>query len=236
MYFNAAHRQGGQGFCRGHYIFVTFARQSYDNVYTNVQASSGQVVDCIQKLLIGMAPVDGFQGFVVDRLQAKFDPDVIFFRIACQKVDHFRREAVRPCADGQADHIFLGQCFIIERFQFLHRCISIGKGLEISDKFGGGRRIIFFAGKNLIGYGGQRPLLTQLRAAAVAVNAAAGGHMPVAVGTGKARVDLKLVDGAAEQVAPVTFQIVISFIVFPEIRFGQSQPLFCVVFFEPEYY
>jgi hypothetical protein len=72
--------------------------------------------------------------------------------------------------------------------------------------------------------------LAQLRSASVAVDAAACGHAPVAVGTGKARIDLQLVNRAAEPVAPVAFLIVVAFAVFPEIRFAHGILFFCCVF------
>jgi hypothetical protein len=95
--------------------------------------------------------------------------------------------------------------------QLFHGRVWIGKRLEIRDEPGSRRLITRLAGRNLLLNGRQDTPLTQLRSP------------PVAVGTGKTGVDLQLVDRAAEPVAPVAFQIVIAFGVFPEIRFIQCR-------------
>jgi hypothetical protein len=58
--------------------------------------------------------------------------------------------------------------------------------------------------------------------------------MSVTIRAGKTGVNGQFVHIAAEQITPVTFQIVIPFVVFPEIRFRQSR-LFSVVFLQRYY-
>ncbi|HNQ65758.1 MAG TPA: hypothetical protein PKL38_07220, partial [Smithella sp.] len=40
-----------------------------------------------------------------------------------------------------------------------------------------------------------------------------------------------LVHAAAEQIAPVTFQVVVVFVILPKIRFGQSNLFFMLFFY-----
>jgi len=134
MNFNTVDRKGCQCFCRGQYIFIAFPGQADDDMNTDVQFSASERFDGLGKLREGVSPVNKIKRPVGRGLKPQFHPDVIFFRIAGQKIDHLRGQAVGPCADGQADDIFLGQRLVVERFELFHRSVGVGKGLEISDK------------------------------------------------------------------------------------------------------
>jgi hypothetical protein len=54
--------------------------------------------------------------------------------------------------------------------------------------------------------------------------------MSITVGARKPRVNCQFVDITAEQISPIAFQIIISFVVFPKIRFSQGRLFFCCVF------
>jgi len=83
----------------------------------------------------------------------------------------------------------------------------------------------------LLAHRRQLTLPAQFRPSAIAIDAAAQSHMTVAVGTGKSCVNLQLVHAAAEQIAPVTFQVVVVFVVLPKIRFGQINLFFMLYFY-----
>jgi hypothetical protein len=54
--------------------------------------------------------------------------------------------------------------------------------------------------------------------------------MSITVGAGKARVNCQFVHITAEQISPVAFQVIISFVVFPKIWFGQGRLFFLLCF------
>ena len=63
-----------------------------------------------------MASVDSRQGFIVGRLQSIFNPDQVSFGIGLEQFQYLFRNAVRPRADGQADHTRNGQGLIVKGF------------------------------------------------------------------------------------------------------------------------
>jgi hypothetical protein len=87
-----------------------------------------------------------------------------------------------------------------------------------------------FALPDLVRNGGKRSSLTKFRSPAIAIDAPAKSDLAVPVRTGKARVDGQLEDVAAEGVSPVAFQVVVSFPVVPECRFGQGRLFFSCFF------
>src|SRR3989339_430740 len=89
----------------------------------------------IQKYLVIVPSIDALKGFIMNGLKPIFDPDVIFFCVAINKIQNIVSNTIGTSANRNSYHIFIRQSLFITRPERFYVCIRIGKGLEICDKF-----------------------------------------------------------------------------------------------------
>ena len=147
----------------------------------------------------------------MDGLQAELDPDGLFRVQPLQQRDHGIRQAVRPRGDRQRHNVLRRKRLYEQALHVRETAISVREVLKISN---------VFAAAVFTGYA-RRGRLDLLRNVQCTVggkgagtvpgteNAAARTDSPVPVRTGKAAVERKLIDLAAEAAAQLLVQSVI---------------------------
>ena len=194
-----------------HHLRIRLPRQAEDLVHDDLQTGRAEAADRIVKHRQIVAAADIGRALRMDGLQAELDPDGLFRVQLLQQRDHGIRQAVRPRGDRQRHNVLRRKRLYEQALHVRETAISVREVLKISNVF----TAAVFTGYARLG---RLDLLRDVQCAVGGKgagtvpgteNAAARADGPVPVRTGKAAVERKLIDLAAEAAAQLLVQSVI---------------------------
>jgi hypothetical protein len=157
--------------------------------------------------------MDSLEGLIMSGLQTQFEPYKDIPLVGGEKLQDGLAHSVRPRGHRQPDHVTVFYRFVIELAETGDRCIGVGEGLKIGNKFLGAVPLsheppaaVHLIRDGKIFYGGG----PGSRATRVAVDASFSRQGPIPIGAAEPCVQRYLLDTLAEDFPKIGVVVTVS--------------------------